>query len=259
MCPKPFPSVLLLDVVALDRQRGTTVIVPNIYPYPAVCYLCSAHRHRLSTAACLPVHTAALDRRVRPSCRHLAARRCLEPLARRPAPYCLAGCIAHSAASPRSSAACQRPRRSPVSDVSLTALPPAPRSAAMQTSAARRCLEPLAHGMPVPACAPASGTVPLRPSQHRRSYGLDHTTALATVFCCAGVHFAARVLGLPSVSVAVQPACRTAQRMCYCSVRLPGLPSAIPSLPSAIPDVPIARRPSPRSPDEPVSTARPAC
>ena len=109
MSPKPFPSVLLLDVVALDRQRGTTVIVPNLYPYPAVCYLCSAHRHRLSTASCLPVHTAALDQPVRPSCRHLAARRCPEPLARRPAPYCLAGCIAHSAASPRSSAACQRP------------------------------------------------------------------------------------------------------------------------------------------------------
>jgi hypothetical protein len=30
------------------------------YPYPTVCYLCSAHRHRLFTAACLPVHTAAL-------------------------------------------------------------------------------------------------------------------------------------------------------------------------------------------------------
>ena len=49
--------------------------------------------------------------------------------------------------------------------------------------------------------------MPLRPSQNRRSYGLDHTTALTTVFGCAGVHFAARVLGPPSVSIAVQPAC----------------------------------------------------
>ena len=49
--------------------------------------------------------------------------------------------------------------------------------------------------------------MPLRPGQQRRSYGLDHTTALTTVLGCAGVHFAASVLGPPSVSIAVQPAC----------------------------------------------------
>ena len=36
MCPKPFPSVLLLDVVALDRQRGTTVIA-SLYHTPITC------------------------------------------------------------------------------------------------------------------------------------------------------------------------------------------------------------------------------
>ena len=36
MCPKPFPSVLLLDVVALDRQRGTTVTV-SLYHTPITC------------------------------------------------------------------------------------------------------------------------------------------------------------------------------------------------------------------------------
>ena len=173
-----------------------------------MCYLCSAHRHRLSIAACLPVHTAALDRLVRAD---------LPPFSRPPLPIAVSQTACSVLPSRLHRAQCcfatffsRLPTPSAarqLTDVSRTALPPAPRSAALQTSAARRCLEPLADGMLRTACAPASGTVPLRPSQHRRSYGLDHTTALTTVFCCAGVHFAARVLGPLSVSIAVQPAC----------------------------------------------------
>ena len=53
--------------------------------------------------------------------------------------------------------------------------------------------------------------MPLRPARHRRS----------------GVSFAARVLGPPMLPLG-SPHARAAQCMCYCPVRLLGLPSATP-------------------------------
>ena len=93
--------------------------------------------------------------------------------------------------------------------------------------------------------------MPLRPSRHRRSYGLDHTTALTTVLGCAGVHFAARVLGPPSVSIAVQPACSD------CPVYV--LLLSPPARTAQCHPLPTSYTGLPRSPDEPVSTARSAC
>ena len=141
MCPKPFPSVLLLDVVALDRQRGTTVIVPNL---PISCCVLPLFSPPSQAVHCsLP---AGAYCRPRPACPIE-----LPPFSRPPlpravsqtaCPYCLAGCIRtvplRHVLQPLANAQCC----SPVAGVSQTAVPPAPRSVALQTSAARLCTEP---------------------------------------------------------------------------------------------------------------------
>ena len=95
MCPKPFPSVLLLDVVALDRQRGTTAIVPNLLISCISCCVLPLYSPPSQAVHCsLP---AGAYCRPRPACPIE-----LPPFSRPPlpravsqtaCPYCLAGCI----------------------------------------------------------------------------------------------------------------------------------------------------------------------
>ena len=134
-----------------------------------------------------------------------------QPLARRPAPYCLVAC-----AEVRGSADLSRPPL-PVP----VARQPAPSclAACIELSAA-----PQSNFASLsPSCSAATTT----PTVRRPTHGPRPT----------GVHCAVRMLGPSGAIIAGGPPAGATQCVCHCSVRMLGLPSATPSL--LLPHVPM--------------------